>query len=47
MAALLALITDIHGLGLQAAQGLLLTTSFYCGHGRQNPGVVEALFRPG
>ncbi len=29
MAALLALITDIHGLGLQAAQGLLLTTSFY------------------
>ena len=29
MAGLLALITDIHGLGLQAAQGLLLTTSFY------------------
>src|SRR5438309_102241 len=29
MAALLSLITDIHGLGLQAAQGLLLTTSFY------------------
>jgi branched-chain amino acid transport system substrate-binding protein len=29
MAALLALITDIHGLGLKAAQGLLLTTSFY------------------
>ena len=29
MAALLALITDIHGIGLQAAQGLLLTTSFY------------------
>ncbi|HEU0151547.1 MAG TPA: ABC transporter substrate-binding protein, partial [Bradyrhizobium sp.] len=29
MAALLALITDIHSLGLQAAQGLLLTTSFY------------------
>src|SRR6201995_4800788 len=29
MAALLALITDIHGLGLPAAQGLLLTTSFY------------------
>ncbi|SDS70403.1 ABC transporter substrate-binding protein [Bradyrhizobium canariense] len=29
MAGLLALITDIHSLGLQAAQGLLLTTSFY------------------
>jgi branched-chain amino acid transport system substrate-binding protein len=29
MAGLLALITDVHGLGLQAAQGLLLTTSFY------------------
>jgi branched-chain amino acid transport system substrate-binding protein len=29
MAALLALITDIHSLGLSAAQGLLLTTSFY------------------
>jgi branched-chain amino acid transport system substrate-binding protein len=29
MAALLALITDIHALGLKAAQGLLLTTSFY------------------
>jgi branched-chain amino acid transport system substrate-binding protein len=29
MAALLALITDIHSLGLNAAQGLLLTTSFY------------------
>ena len=29
MAALLALITDIHSLGLPAARGLLLTTSFY------------------
>jgi len=29
MAGLLALITDVHALGLQAAQGLLLTTSFY------------------
>jgi branched-chain amino acid transport system substrate-binding protein len=29
MAGLLALITDIHGLGLPTAQGLLLTTSFY------------------
>jgi branched-chain amino acid transport system substrate-binding protein len=29
MAALLALITDIHSLGLPAAQGLQLTTSFY------------------
>jgi len=29
MVALLALITDIHSLGLQAAQGLRLTTSFY------------------
>ena len=29
MAGLLVLITDIHSLGLQAAQGLLLTTSFY------------------
>jgi branched-chain amino acid transport system substrate-binding protein len=29
MAALLALITDIHSLGLKAAQGLFLTTSFY------------------
>ena len=29
MAGLLALITDIHSLGLPAAQGLLLTTSFY------------------
>ncbi|WP_029079111.1 MULTISPECIES: ABC transporter substrate-binding protein [unclassified Bradyrhizobium] len=29
MAALLALITDIHSIGLNAAQGLLLTTSFY------------------
>lgn len=29
MAALLELITDVHSLGLQAAQGLLLTTSFY------------------
>src|SRR6202453_3550163 len=29
MAALLALITDIHSLGLPAAQGLLLTASFY------------------
>jgi branched-chain amino acid transport system substrate-binding protein len=29
MAALLFLITDVHGLGLKAAQGLLLTTSFY------------------
>jgi branched-chain amino acid transport system substrate-binding protein len=29
MAGLLALITDIDGLGLQVAQGLLLTTSFY------------------
>ena len=29
MAALLALITDIHSLGLPAAQGLLLTTSFH------------------
>jgi branched-chain amino acid transport system substrate-binding protein len=29
MAALLALITDIHSLGLPTAQGLLLTTAFY------------------
>src|SRR6201985_1578685 len=29
MAGLLALITDIHSLGLPAAQGLMLTTSFY------------------
>ena len=29
MAGLLALITDVHALGLPAAQGLLLTTSFY------------------
>ena len=29
MAALLALITDVHSLGLPSAQGLLLTTSFY------------------
>src|SRR3954452_24266292 len=29
MAGLLVLITDVHSLGLQAAQGLLLTTSFY------------------
>src|SRR5262249_40669294 len=29
MAALLILITDIHALGLKAAQGLMLTTSFY------------------
>ena len=29
MAGLLVLITDIHSLGLHAAQGLLLTTSFY------------------
>ena len=29
MAALLYLITDVHSLGLPAAQGLLLTTSFY------------------
>jgi branched-chain amino acid transport system substrate-binding protein len=29
MAGLLVLITDIHALGLQTAQGLLLTTSFY------------------
>jgi len=29
MAGLLVLITDVDGLGLQAAQGLLLTTSFY------------------
>jgi branched-chain amino acid transport system substrate-binding protein len=29
MAALLELITDVHSLGLPAAQGLLLTTSFY------------------
>ena len=29
MAGLLALITDVHSLGLPAAQGLLLTTSFY------------------
>lgn len=29
MAALLALITDVHSIGLDAAQGLLLTTAFY------------------
>ena len=29
LAGLLVVITDIHGLGLQAAQGLILTTSFY------------------
>ena len=29
MAGLLVLITDVHGLGLSSAQGLLLTTSFY------------------
>lgn len=29
MAALLALVTDVHALGLPTAQGLLLTTSFY------------------
>ena len=29
MAGLLILITDVHALGLKAAQGLLLTTSFY------------------
>jgi branched-chain amino acid transport system substrate-binding protein len=29
MAGLLVLITDVNGLGLKAAQGLLLTTSFY------------------
>ncbi|HWG78122.1 MAG TPA: ABC transporter substrate-binding protein [Stellaceae bacterium] len=29
MAGLLVLITDVHGLGLKTAQGLLLTTSFY------------------
>jgi branched-chain amino acid transport system substrate-binding protein len=30
MAGLLVLITDVHALGLKAAQGLLLTTSFDC-----------------
>jgi branched-chain amino acid transport system substrate-binding protein len=29
MAGLLVLITDVHGLGLKAAEGVLLTTSFY------------------
>ena len=29
LAGLLVLITDVHGLGLKAAQGLILTTSFY------------------
>jgi branched-chain amino acid transport system substrate-binding protein len=29
MAGLLVLITDVHALGLKAAQGLVLTTSFY------------------
>jgi branched-chain amino acid transport system substrate-binding protein len=29
MAGLLVLITDVHGMGLKAAQGLVLTTSFY------------------
>ncbi len=45
MAALLALITDIHSLGLPAAQGLLADDVVLLGHGRQDPRMVEALFR--
>src|SRR5437016_5278109 len=35
MAGLLVLITDVHALGLKAAQGLVLTTSFYWGMDEQ------------
>ncbi|MGY4330238.1 ABC-type branched-subunit amino acid transport system substrate-binding protein [Bradyrhizobium sp. LB7.2] len=45
MAALLALITDIHGLGLQAAQGAVADDVVLLGHGRQDPRMVEALLR--
>ena len=45
MAGLLVLITDIHALGLPVAQGLLLTTSFYWDMDRQDPRMVDALFR--
>ena len=45
MAGLLVLITDIHALGLKAAQGLVLDHVVLLGHGRQDPRMVETLLR--
>ena len=45
MAGLLVLITDVNALGLKAAQGLLLTTSFYWDMDDQDARLVEALLR--
>ena len=45
MAALLALITDIHALGLQRRAGPVADDVVLLGHGRQDPRVVQALFR--
>ena len=45
MAGLLVLITDIHGLGLQGRAGPAADHLVLLGHGRQDPRMVEALFR--
>ena len=45
MAGLLVLISDIHALGLKAAQGLVLTTSFYWDMDDADSRLVETLLR--
>ncbi len=43
LAALLFTLSEVHGIGLQAAQGLVLTEGFLLGHGRPVPGLRQAL----
>ena len=45
LAALLLFLTDVHALGLDVAQGLVLTTGFYWDHERRDPRLVGELQR--
>ena len=45
LAGLLVLLTDIHTLGLKAAQGLMFTEAFYWDQNDENSGILEALCR--
>ena len=44
LAGLLVFLTDIHALGLQTAQGLMLTETFYWDLDDQDPGLVAKKF---
>ena len=45
LAGLLLFISDVHSLGLETAQGIVLTDSFYWDHERPHPGVLQAAVR--